>query len=123
MNHDPLASMKRLEDAFGKLSDAFGQHRKRVMEDHARQQHAAHADRRGAQLQTDDPPGPAEHVSNEELSRALATAETQNRDLMKHGKVLQTKIESLQNQVRSDQAEVRNILQELGEIFSEIEDA
>ncbi|MCY4260631.1 MAG: hypothetical protein OXC91_10265, partial [Rhodobacteraceae bacterium] len=62
-------------------------------------------------------------VSNEELSRALATAETQNRDLMKHSKVLQTKIESLQNQVRSDQAEVRNILQELGEIFSEIEDA
>jgi len=131
MNHDPLASIKRLEDTFGNLNDIFAQYRKRVLKIHAEQQFELSArnehikvlngqlERAQMNLDQHAKPDPAS-VS---LGKALEMEKSRNRELSERNRILQSKIEILQKQILADRDDVKDILKQLEEVFAELENA
>ena len=131
MMQDPLPAMERLEKAFDKLVNIFGQYRDMALKTQAelqfelstRNEHIRTLNRHIYQLQSDHEKLLSQGSSGDVISKALEKAGQRINGLEAENDLLKAKIDTLQNQQKADKGEVKDILSQLEDVFTELEDA
>ncbi len=131
MTHDPLVSIKRLEDTFGNLQTLFAQYRKQALKVHGEQEFALSArneqikalNEQLARAQTTPVPATGTEPDTASLGKALAEEKSRTRELGERNRLLESKINVLQEQILADRADVKAILSQLDEVFAELDHA